>query len=87
MAVSPHGSEVAADVISCLVEGPDLACQQPSLLSSVCSVYSRHYGFSYIIMLRPHARITHSLKVIALHRGDTERRTDEGREKVSITVH
>lgn len=52
------------------MEGHDSACQQLSLLS-VCSVCSRRYGFSYIIILRQRARITQSLKVIVLHGADT----------------
>lgn len=44
----------------------------PGRRSLVLSVCSRHYGFSYIIVLRPCARITHELKVITLHGADTD---------------
>ena len=48
-------------------------------MSSVCTACSRPYGFSHFIMLMLGARITHSLKVTALHGEDTETNTDIGR--------
>lgn len=52
----PHGSEPAADIIISLCGVGarfGLSAAEPAV--SVCSVCSSHYGFSYIIILRPHA--------------------------------
>lgn len=55
------------DIISCLGgEATIRLVGSWACCLSVCSVYSRHYGFSYIVMFRQHAWITHSIEVMEM---------------------
>lgn len=55
---SPPWESIPGDIIGCLSRGPRFSLSAACLLSWVCTMSSRPYGFSYIIMLRPCARIT-----------------------------